>query len=123
MAGCLPEYWKRVARGREFHIQSVARESRETAISRTEALVQRHGGDVLDFKMFSNLSINLIVEATGAGVVAVVDALTALGWSVELEPARPLLLERAADRLEGTLQISFPEGDGELVVVTPAVPG
>ena len=123
MAGCLPDYWKRVARGREFHVQAIAREVREAAISRTEALVQRHGGDVLDFKMFSNLSINLIVEATGAGVVAVVDGLQALGWNVELEPTRELLLERAADRLEGTLQLTFPEGDGGLKVVTPAVPG
>jgi hypothetical protein len=123
MAGCLPDYWKRVARGREFHVQAIAREVREAAISRTEALVQRHGGDVLDFKMFSNLSINLIVEATGAGVVAVVDGLQALGWYVDLEPTRELLLERAADRLEGTLQLTFPEGDGALKVTTPAVPG
>lgn len=123
MAGCLPDYWKRVARGREFHVQAIAREAREAAISRTESLVQRHGGDVLDFKMFSNLSINLIVELTGAGVVAVVDGLQSLGWNVDLEPTRELLLGRAADRLEGTLQLTFPEGDGALKVVTPAVPG
>ena len=123
MATCLPDYWKRVARGREFHVQSVAREPRDRAISRAEALVQRHGGDVLDFKIFSNLSINLIVEATGAAVVAIVDALSTLGWCTEVEPERVLLLQRAADRLEGTLQITFPEGDGELKVVTPAVPG
>ena len=123
MTGCLPDYWKRVARGREFHVQAIAREARELAISRTEALVQRHGGDVLDFKMFSNLSINLIVEVTGAGILAVVDALQALGWAVELEPARELLLARGADRLEGTLQLTFPEGDGALKITTPAVPG
>lgn len=123
MSSCLPDYWKRVARGREFHVQAVAREAREPAISRTEGLLQRHGGDVLDFRMFSNLSINLIVEATGAGIVAVVDELAALGWIPEVEPARVLLLGRAADRMEGTLQLTFPEGDGSLKVTTPAVPG
>lgn len=123
MAGCLPDYWKRVARGREFHVQAVAREPRDAAISRTEALVQRHGGDVLDFKMFSDLSINLIVEATGAGVARIVDDLVALGWSVELEPTLELLRVREADRLEGTLQLTFPQGSGDLKVTTPAVPG
>jgi hypothetical protein len=123
MAGCLPDYWKRVARGREFHVQAVAREARDAAISRTEAVVQRQGGDVLDFKMFSDLAINLIVEASGDGVARIVDELAALGWSVELEPTRELLAARAADRLEGTLQLTFPQGSGELKVTTPAVPG
>jgi hypothetical protein len=123
VSGCLPDYWKRVARGREFHLQAIAREAREAAIARTEALVQRHGGDVLDFKMFSDLSINLIVEATGAAVSRIAGELAGLGWSVELEPTPELLASRAADRLEGTLQLTFPQGGGELKITTPAVPG
>jgi hypothetical protein len=123
MDGDLGAYWKSVARGRAFHVQTVAREPREVAIQRAEGEVQRQGGDLLDCKLFSNLSMNLIVELTGAGVVAVADALAGLGWSVEVEPTRELLAQRAADRLEGTLQVTFPEGDGELKIPTPAVPG
>ena len=44
-------------------------------------------GDILDFKMFSNLSLNLLVE------------------------------------LEETLLLDFPDGDGELAIPLPRVPG
>jgi len=119
----LGPYWKNVARGRRFHLQSVARRPRTAAISRVEQEVQRLGGFVLDFKAFSDLSLNLTVELGGDGVVALVDALTALGWPVELEPGRDAMLGCAGERLEGTVQVTFPEGDGALAHPQPAVPG
>ena len=119
----LPDYWKSVARGRHFHVQAVAREPRDRAMARVEAEIQRLRGDLLDFKMFSNLSTNLIVELPGDGVLALVDLLAGLGWAVELEPERARLAEAGGARLEGTVQLTFPEGDGELVIPTPAVPG
>ena len=123
MPGDLGAYWKSIARGKDFHVQAVARERRELAITWAEETVQRQRGDVLDFKMFSNLSLNMIIEMTGSGVLALVDSLTALGWHVEVEPDRAALAGRAADRLEGTFQVTFPEGDGELAIRLPAVPG
>ena len=123
MPGDLCGYWKSVARGRDFRVRAVARERRETAISRAEEAVQRQRGDVLDFKMFSNLSLNMIVELSGGGVAALVDSIAALGWDVEVDPGRDALAARADDRLEGTFQVTFPEGDGELVIPVPAVPG
>lgn len=119
----LGPYWKAIARGRRFHLQAVAPEPRTAAISRVEEAVQRLGGFVLDFKAFSDLSLNLIVELDGDGVVALVDAVAALGWPVELEPGRDALVARAAERLEGTVQVTFPEGDGALAHPQPAVPG
>jgi hypothetical protein len=119
----LGPYWKAIARGRRFHLQAVAREPRTAAISRLEEAVQRRGGFVLDFKAFSDLSINLIVELAGEGVVALVDWLESLGWPVELEPGRDALLACAGERLEGTVQVTFPEGDGALAHPQPAVPG
>lgn len=112
-----------MARGRDFRVQAVARERREAAIARAEEAVQRQRGDVLDFRMFSDLALNLIVEMTGGGVLALVDSLAALGWHVELEPGREALASRAADRLEGTFQLTFPDGAGELAIPVPAVPG
>jgi hypothetical protein len=123
MPGDLGAYWKSVARGRDFRVQAVAGERRDSAIARAQEEIQRHRGDVLDFKMFSNLSLNVIVEMSGAGVAALVEALEASGWSVEVEPDREALAVRAADRLEGTLQVTFPEGDGELRIPLPVVPG
>lgn len=124
MACCdLGAYWKARAGGRELSIRAIAREPRVSAIPRAEDAVHRHGGDVLDFKMFSNVSLNLLVELDGAGAVALADGLASLGWHVELDPDRAALASRARDRLEGTFQVTFPEGDGDLVVRLPNVPG
>jgi hypothetical protein len=123
MPGDLGAYWKSVARGRDFSVQAVARERRESAMTRAEEEVQRQRGYILDFKMFSNLSLNMIVELSGSGVLALVDSLAALGWPVEVDPDRDVLAGRAADLLEGTFQVTFPEGDGELIIPVPAVPG
>jgi hypothetical protein len=119
----LGPYWRSIARGRRFHLQAVAREPRAAAISRVEEAVQRHGGFVLDFKAFSDLSLNLIVELSGLGVLALVDGLTALGWPVDVDPGRDELGACAGERLEGTVQVTFREGNGALAHPQPAVPG
>lgn len=121
--GDLGAYWKSVAPGKDFSVNAVAREPRDLAIARAKEAVQRHHGDVLDFKMFSNLSVNMIVELSGGGVLALLDALAAPGWHVDVVPDREALARRSADRLQGTVQVTFPEGDGELVIKMPAVPG
>jgi hypothetical protein len=121
--GDLGPYWRAVARGHHFRLQVIAREPRLAAISRVEEAVQRQGGFILDFKAFSDLSLNLLVESSGSGVVALADSLIALGWPVELEPGREILGAQAAERLEGTVQLTFPEGDGALAHPQPAVPG
>jgi hypothetical protein len=125
MAGieALGPYWKTIYRGRQFRLQAVTREPRVEAIARVEAAVQRQGGFVLDFKAFSDLSLNLLVELRGAGVVALADALSGLGWPVEVEPGRDALGACADQPLEGTVQLTFPEGQGALAHVQPAVPG
>jgi hypothetical protein len=123
MAGALGTYWKSIARGRAFSVRAVARGRRDEAIARVEEAVQRRRGDILDFKMFSNVSLNLLVELDGSAVAALLDELAALGWPVEVEPGREALSARGGERLGGTLQVTFPEGDGELVIPLPRVPG
>lgn len=125
MAGleALGPYWKTIYRGRQFRVQAVAREPRVEAVARVEAAVQRLGGFVLDFKAFSDLTLNLLVELRGPGVVALADALSELGWPVEVEPGRGPLGALADEPLEGTVQLTFPEGQGELRHLLPAVPG
>ena len=119
----LPELWRTIYRGRHFHLQAVAREPREAAITRAEALVQARRGDLLDFKMFSNVSLNLLVELPASEVLTLADDLAALGWSPDLDVPREALAARGGERLEGTFQVAFPEGDGELVIPLPKVPG
>jgi hypothetical protein len=119
----LGAYWRSRLGGRDFRVQAVAREPRAAAIPAAEEEVRRRRGDVLDSRMFGNLSLNLLVEMPGGEVGPLADALAARGWHVEVEPGREALAARAADRLEGTFQVTFPEGDGELAIPTPAVPG
>ncbi len=123
MSGDLDEHWKRVARGRDFRLQAVTRGERERAIDLAKEAIAAHRGDVLDFKMFSNLSLCLIVETTGDGASALASALASLGWIVEVVPDPPTLARRGGDLLEGTVQLTFPAGDGQLEIPTPSVPG
>jgi hypothetical protein len=123
MSGDPGAYWKSVSPGGGFRVQAIARAPRHQAIALVEEAVQRHGGDILDFKMFSNLSLAMIIEMTGSGVLALVASLVALGWQAEVEPASDSLAGRGEDRLGSTLQVTFPEGDGELAIPQPAVPG
>ncbi|MFT3914175.1 MAG: hypothetical protein QM704_08650 [Anaeromyxobacteraceae bacterium] len=118
------DYWRKVSRGRGFTVEAVAREPRDAAIPRVEAAVQAQRGFVLDFKLFSDLSLAMIVELDGPGVAALVDALRALGWPADVSPPRDELAALPAGAtVEGTVQVTFPEGKGEHVIPTPAVPG
>jgi hypothetical protein len=119
----LPELWRTRYRGRGFKLRVVARETRAAATSRAGGAVHARRGDILDFKMFSNVSLNLLVELDAALVVGLADELEGLGWPVDLEPPREVLLARTGERLEGTLLLDFPDGDGELVIPQPRVPG
>lgn len=124
MSGDLGEYWKTIYRGRAFHLQAVAREPRGPAIQQVEATVQGLGGDILDFKMFSNLSLNPIVELGGQGLLGLLDDVAALGWGTpRSSPAATPSSREPPSGSRETIQVTFPEGDGALVIPTPAVPG
>jgi hypothetical protein len=123
MSGDLGAYWKKVERGRDFHVRVVVHEPRDTAIDHGQDAIHRSHGDILDFKMFSNLSLSLIVELSGSQLLSLLDSLAALGWDVEIDPGREVVARRATDPLEGTFQMTFPDGDGELRVLVPYVPG
>jgi hypothetical protein len=123
MSGDLGAYWKKIERARDFHVRVVVREPRDTAIEHGKDSVHQSHGDILDFKMFGNLALSMIIELTGRQLLVLLDSLLARGWSVEVEPGREAVAQRADDALEGTLQLTFPEGDGELRIPTPWVPG
>lgn len=108
---------------RDFQIRAFARGDRHQAIEAAKEAVLRRRGDILDFTPFSNLALSMVLELRGDGVVALVDALAALEWTVELRPSREALSGRAGEVLGGTLHLTFPEGDGELRIRVPDVPG
>jgi hypothetical protein len=101
----------------------VVREGRDRAIDLAKDAVSRNHGDILDFKMFSNLALSMIVEMNGSRALSLLESLVAMGWDVDVDPDREALALRATDLLEGTFQLTFPDGDGELAISLPAVPG
>ncbi len=117
------EYWRRRARGRHFRVRTVVHGDRNQAIDFFQQAVARHGGDILDFKEFSNLSLSCIVEIRAPNLLALVDSLAVSGWHVEIAPDRATLSAAPEIALEGTLQVTFAGGDGELRIPVPAVPG
>jgi hypothetical protein len=123
MAEDLAAYWRKVARAQRFHVLVTAREPRGRAIDLGKDALLRNHGAILDFRMFSNRSLSMIVEMEGREVLSLLDALEALGWGVDVHPDREALARRAGDLLGGTLQLTFPEGDGALGLRTPGAPG
>jgi hypothetical protein len=123
MSADLGAYWRETARAGDFRIRAVAREGRERAIEQGKEAVLRNQGAILDFQMFSNLSLSMVVELSGSRVLSLLGSLVALGWDVDVDPDREAIARRGTDLLEGTFQMTFPEGDGELRIPVPAVPG
>jgi hypothetical protein len=123
MSGDLGAYWKTIERARDFHVRVVVREPRDQAIQSSKDSVHQSHGDILDFKMFGNLALSMIIELSGSQLLALLDSLVARGWDVEVDPGREAVAQRPDDALEGTLQLTFPEGDGEFRIPTPWVPG
>jgi len=123
MSGDLGGYWKKIERARDFHVRAVVREPRTQAIEQGRDAVHRSRGDILDVKMFSNLSLSMVIELSGSQLLKLLDSIAARGWHVDVDPDREAIARRATDPLEGTFQMTFPEGDGELKIPVPYVPG
>jgi len=116
------EYWKSIARGRHFRIRAIAHGERQGAIAACQKLVTDRGGAILDFKLFSNLSMSLLVEAKGKELVTMLEGMREMGWSPESTPDAETIAA-ATTPLEGTIQLTFAGGDGALKQIIPAVPG
>lgn len=122
VSGDLAAYWKKVAHAQDFHVRAVVSQRRDSAILLGKHAISRNGGDIVDFRMFSNLALSMIVEVEGGRMLSLVDSLVALGWHVDVDLDREALAERTSDLLAGTFHLTFPECDGKRATPAPAVP-
>ncbi|MDT5059632.1 MAG: hypothetical protein QOH63_91 [Acidobacteriota bacterium] len=102
-------------------------------ISRVKEAILKGGGFILDFHMFSNLSICLNFELTVGKINQLYDALKATGLQLSEESARLLenccrgleqLEEKArASEVTGTLAITFIHSEPDLRIEVAAHSG
>lgn len=119
----LGELWRKILK-RDFHIYVITNgEDRNQVIWNCKEIINQKYGNILDFKMFSNLSINFNIEIKSNLYSDLINTLKQQGWKVEFDPKEEAFNDSEAKLMEGTLQITFPEGDGTLKQIIPAVPG
>jgi hypothetical protein len=109
---------------RILRLKGIAWGDRNAATSRISEAMSAVGTAIVDVHFFSGVQTTLAFEARPASVRALARALTEAG--LELDDASFAALEGAAnatEELEGTLSITFPEGDSDLRREVPSVPG
>ncbi len=121
--GDLGTYWKKVAHAQDFHVRAVVTQRRDSAIPLGKHAISVAGGDIVDFRTFGDLALSMIVEVESGRMLSLVDSIVALGWHVDVDLDPEALAEGTSDLLAGTFHLTFPEVDGKLETLDPAVPG
>jgi hypothetical protein len=122
MSGDLGADWKTIERARDFHVRVVVCEPRDLAIEQGRDPVRLRHGATTDDAPSGHPSLSVIIELSGHQLLSLLDSLVARGWDVEVDPGREAVARRAGDALGGTLQLTFPEGDGGPRVPAPYLP-
>lgn len=102
-------------------------------ISRAKEAILQGGGFVIDFHMFSNLSICLNFEVSAKKIGDLYAALKATGLRLTEESERVLAdcskqaeqlsAEAGASEVAGTLAITFIHNEPDLRIEVPPIPG
>lgn len=103
---------------KRFYWTGISSENRIIGISHIQECVSRHGY-IVDYKLFSDISISLIIEIQECKIPGLYNDLTQ-----SIQVSRPD--ENYSDTtLDATilLNITFTKGTGNMVVEVPAVPG
>jgi hypothetical protein len=119
--------------GNFLRINGITRRDRHEMISRVKEAILQGGGFIVDFHMFSNLSICLNFEISAGKICALSAALkrTELRLTEEshelladyCRQAEQLPVETGASELAGTLEITFIHNEPDLRIEVPPIPG
>lgn len=109
---------------RFLRLHVIARGSREVATARVRDAFQEAGAFITDVHFFSGVQTVLQFEVDGARVAALHRALVAAGVELDADGAAALERARGADgELQGTIAVTFADGDPDLTHEIPSVPG
>ena len=103
---------------KKLYWEGVSHKERTTGISEIEQVVNKHGF-LLDFKMFSDISISMIIELPERKV----DQLyTDLETYMAMDPFEKIGSENTRD-CTVLFNVVFAKGSGDLKIEVPSVPG
>ena len=99
-----------------LYLTAICNSNRTEAISILEACIQKYGS-IIDFSLFSDVSLALVIEISGENIPSMIQ---------ELEST--LLFNESLDPLQSTnyhvfLNVTFTLGTGNLKHQIPEVPG
>ena len=119
--------------GHFLRLNGITRRERHEMIARVKEAILQGGGFIVDFHMFSNLSICLNFEISAGKICDFSAALKSTelrltGESNELladycQQAEQLSLEAGASEIAGTLEITFIHNEPDLRIEVPPIPG
>jgi hypothetical protein len=93
-------------------------EERQSVIPKIQHIVSKYG-DVVDFKLFSDISLTIVIEIVESKIDLLNDELKNI---IGIDPIDDM---HSNSSLERTiyLNITFAKGSGNLIIETPIVPG
>lgn len=112
-----------------LRLSAVTRADRHRMIEAAKDAIGAGGGWILDFRLFSNLSINIVFELPSGRAADLLARLDALDWKFDEDGRNELLacIERGTEVVShdigGTLQITFIHDEPDLHIPVPAIPG
>ena len=119
--------------GNFLRINGITRRDRHEMISRVKEAILQGGGFIVNFHMFSNLSICLNFEISAGKICDMSAALKATELRLTEESrelladycrqAEQLSKEAGASEVAGTLEITFIHNEPDLRIEVPPIPG
>lgn len=99
----------------DFQISIVTHGARAPAVEICKILISRNQGKIIDFDLPSDLTLSVILELHAYDGLQLMKDLNETGWKIELSSAMDW--EECGDELLlGTLQMTFPEAHGDLIL-------
>ena len=119
-----------------LRLDGITRDERHDMISRVERAFAESNASILDFKMFSNVSLNLLFELPARRIGELSAALSATGlrlsaesrevladWQQRYEEAAASNSASGHTEVAGSLQITFLHHEPDLRIEVPPIPG
>ena len=106
-----------------FRLEVYAYGERNQAIEKCRISLATNGGDILDFKMFSDMLLNFIIEIPRGNIKNLKSTIEDLNWKAELTLNECLSINDCTPMIQGTMSVTFVSGTGVRKDVIPAVPG